>query len=173
MKINITLIRLEIKMLISKELANKMMEQVRNEFAAGLQYLAIAIYFEQDAMDNTAAFFYAQAEEEKEHAMKLLHYVVETGGDAELLPIPAPKVKITSAEGAFQAALDWEVEVTGQINALVDLARQQNDYLGRQFLNWFVNEQLEEVTTMEKYLAMVKKMGDKNIILLEHLIKRD
>ena len=65
------------------------------------------------------------------------------------------------------------MEVTGQINALVDLARQQNDYLARQFLGWFVDEQLEEVTTMEKYLAMVKKMGDRNVILLEHLIKRD
>ena len=77
-------------MLINQELAKKMMEQVRNEFAAGLQYLAIATYFEQDAMEHTAEFFYAQAEEEKEHAMKLLHYVVETGGEAELLPIPAP-----------------------------------------------------------------------------------
>lgn len=160
-------------MMIKPELAKKMMEQVRNEFAAGLQYLAIATYFEQDAMDNTAKFFYAQAEEEKEHAMKLLHYVVETGGVADLLPIPAPTAKITSAEAAFQAALNWEVEVTGQINALVDLAKKQNDYLAQNFLNWFVDEQLEEVTTMEKYLAMVKKMGDKNIILLEHLIKGD
>ncbi len=160
-------------MLINKDLAKKMMEQVRNEFGASFQYLAIATYFEQDAMDNTAKFFYAQAEEEKEHAMKLLHYVVETGGAADLLPVPAPSVKITSAEVAFQAALDWEVEVTGQINALVDLAIQQNDHLAQNFLKWFVDEQLEEVTTMEKNLAIVKKMGEKNIILLEHLIKRD
>ena len=65
-------------MLINPELAKKMIEQVRNEFAASLQYLAIAIYFEQEAMDNTAAFFYAQAEEENEHGMMLLRYVVET-----------------------------------------------------------------------------------------------
>ncbi len=160
-------------MMIKPELAKKMIEQVRNEFAAGLQYLAIAIYFEQEAMGNTAAFFYAQADEEKEHAMKLLRYVVETGGSAELLPIPGPGASIKSAEDAFQTSLNWETEVTGQINALMDMAKQQNDYLAQNFLQWFVNEQLEEVTTMEKYLNLVRKMGDHNIFMLEQLIKRE
>ncbi len=160
-------------MLIKPELAQKMIEQVRNEFAASLQYLAIAIYFEQEAMDNTAAFFYAQAAEENEHGMKLLRYVVETGGDAKLLLVPAPEAKIDSAEAAFQTSLNWEMEVTGQINALMTMAKQQNDYLAENFLQWFVDEQLEEVTTMEKYLSMVRKMGENNIFLLEHLIKRE
>jgi ferritin len=159
-------------MMIKPELAKKMIEQVRNEFAASLQYLATAIYFQQESMDNTAAFFYAQAAEENEHGMKLLHYVVETGGAAELLAIPAPVAKIKSAEDAFQTSLKWELEVTGQINALMDMAKLQNDYLAENFLQWFVNEQLEEVTTMEKFLNLVRKMGDKNIYMLEQLIKR-
>jgi ferritin len=158
-------------MMIKPELAKKLIEQVRNEFAASLQYLAIAIYFEQESMDNTAAFFYAQAAEENEHGMKLLHYVVETGGKAELLAIPAPVAQIKSAEDAFQTSLKWELEVTGQINSLMDMAKQQNDYLAENFLQWFVNEQLEEVTTMEKFLNLVRKMGDKNIYMLEQLIK--
>jgi ferritin len=157
--------------MIKPELAKKLIEQVRNEFAASLQYLAIAIYFEQESMDNTAAFFYAQAAEENEHGMKLLRYVVETGGNAELLAIPALVAKIKSAEDAFQTSLNWELEVTGQINALMDMAKQQNDYLAENFLQWFVNEQLEEVTTMEKLLNLVRKMGDKNIYMLEQLIK--
>jgi len=136
-------------MMIKPELAMKMIEQVRNELAASLQYLAIAIYFEQESMDNTAAFFYAQAQEENEHGMKLLRYVVETGGSVELLAIPAPVARINSAEDAFQTSLNWELEVTGQINALMDMAKLQNDYLAENFLQWFVNEQLEEVTTME------------------------
>lgn len=159
-------------MMIKPELAKKMIEQVRNEFAASLQYLAIAIYFEQESMDNTADFFYAQAQEENEHGMKLLGYVVETGGNAELLAIPAPVAKINSAEDAFQTSLNWELEVTGQINALMEMAKQQNDYLAENFLQWFVNEQLEEVTTMEKFLNLVRKMGEKNIYMLEQLIKR-
>ena len=160
-------------MSIKPELAQKMIEQVRNEFAASLQYLAIAIYFEQEAMDNTAAFFYAQAEEENEHGMKLLRYVVETGGDAKLLPIPGPVAKINSAEAAFQTSLNWELEVTGQINALMAMAKSQNDYLAENFLQWLVDEQLEEVTTMEKFLNLVRKMGDRNIFMLEQLIKRE
>jgi ferritin len=158
-------------MLIKKELANKMIEQVRNEFAASLQYLAIAIYFEKESMDNTAAFFYAQAQEENDHGMKLLRYVVETGGDVELMAVPAPVAKINSAEDAFKTSLNWELEVTGQINALMGMAKQQNDYIAESFLKWFVDEQLEEVTTMEKYLSLVRKMGTKNIYILEQLIK--
>jgi ferritin len=159
-------------MLIKQELADKIVEQVGNEFAASAQYLAIAVYFEQESMSQTAGFFYGQAEEEREHAMKLLKYVVETGGNVVLPAVPAPKAVIKSAEDAFQTSLNWELEVTGQINGLMDLAKKQNDYLAQNFLNWFVDEQLEEVTTMEKYLNLVRKMGDKNIFMLEGIIAR-
>ncbi|PKO14078.1 MAG: hypothetical protein CVU39_15975 [Chloroflexi bacterium HGW-Chloroflexi-10] len=159
-------------MLIKQELADKIVEQVGNEFAASAQYLAIAVYFDQEAMSQTAGFFYKQAEEEREHAMKLLKYVVETGGKVVLPAVSAPKAVIKSAEDAFQTSLNWELEVTGQINGLMDLAKKQNDYLAQNFLNWFVDEQLEEVTTMEKYLNLVRKMGDKNIFMLEGIIAR-
>jgi len=62
------------------------------------------------------------------------------------------------------------MEVTGQINGLMDLAKQQNDYLAQKFLDWFVEEQLEEVTTMEKFLTIVRKLGEKNIYMLESII---
>jgi len=157
-------------MLIKKELAAKIMQQVGNEFAASSQYLAIAVFFEQEAFGNTAKFFYKQAEEEKEHAMKLLKYVVETGGQVTIPAIPAPNAVIKTAEDAFVTSLNWEMEVTGQINGLMDLAKQQNDYLAQKFLDWFVEEQLEEVTTMEKFLTIVRKLGEKNIYMLESII---
>jgi ferritin len=160
-------------MLIKNELAAKMMEQVGNEFGAALQYLAIAIYFKQEAFDHTAEFFYKQADEEKEHGMKLLKYVVETGGEATVPAIPAPKAVVKTAEDAFKVSLAWETEVTGQINKLMDLAKQQNDYLAQKFLDWFVEEQLEEVTTMEKFLLIVRKLGNENVYLLENFIKHD
>lgn len=156
-------------MLIKKELANKMIEQVGNEFGASSQYLAIAVYFEKEALENTAAFFYQQAEEEREHGMKLLKYVVDAGGDVVIPAVAAPVMEIGSAEEAFQMSLNWELEVTGQINALMDMAKEQKDYLAQNFLNWFVNEQLEEVTTMDKYLTLVRKLGN-NIFYLENLI---
>ncbi len=159
-------------MLINQELASKMVQQVGNELAASSQYLAIAIYFEKEAFSNTAGFFYKQAEEEHEHAMKLLKYVVETGGEVKLPAIPAPTAVIKSPVDAFQTSLNWEIEVTGQINGLMALAKQQNDYLAQNFLNWFVNEQLEEVTTMEKFLQITQKLADRNIYMLESLISR-
>jgi len=157
-------------MLIKKELADKMIEQVGNEFGAAAQYLAIAVYFEQEAMENTASFFYTQSEEERAHGMKLLKYVVDAGGEVNIPAVAAPTMKIDSAEAAFQMSLNWELEVTGQINGLMDLAVKQSDYMAQNFLNWFVNEQLEEVTTMEKYLGLVRKMGDRNLFYLENLI---
>ncbi|OJX38175.1 MAG: hypothetical protein BGO78_09120 [Chloroflexi bacterium 44-23] len=157
-------------MLIKKELASKMMEQVGNELGASLQYLAIAVYFEQEAFSNTADFFYKQSAEEREHAMKLLKYVVETGGEVQIPAVPAPTASIKSPEDAFRTSLNWEVEVTAQINGLMDLAKEQKDYLAQNFLNWFVEEQLEEVTTMEKYLLIVRKLTDRNIYMLENII---
>lgn len=157
-------------MLIKKELADKMLEQVGNEFGAAAQYLAIAVYFDQESMENTAAFFYTQSEEEREHGLKLLKYVVDAGGEINIPAVAAPTMKVDSAEDAFQMSLNWELEVTDQINGLMDMAVKQNDYMAQNFLNWFVNEQLEEVTTMEKYLGLVRKMGDRNLFYLENLI---
>lgn len=157
-------------MLIKKELADKMIEQIGNEFGAAAQYLAIAVYFEQESMDNTAAFFYTQSEEERAHGMKLLKYVVEAGGDVQIPAVPAPSMEINSAEEAFQMSLNWELEVTQQINGLMQLAKDQNDFIAQNFLGWFVNEQLEEVSTMDKYLSIVRKLADKNIFYLENLI---
>jgi ferritin len=159
-------------MLIKPELAKKMNEQILNEFSAAIEYLAIANYFKKESLDKTADFFYKQAEEEKEHAMKFLHYVMETGGTVELPTIPAPKIVVRSAEQAFQAALDWETEVTSQVYALMELAKTQKDYMAENFLMWFVEEQLEEVTTMEKYLAMAQKLGEQRVFMLENFIER-
>lgn len=157
-------------MLIKQNLADKINEQIGNELAASLQYLAIAVYFEGESLSRTAGFFYKQAEEEHEHAMKLFKYLVETGVKVVLPTIPGPKKEVTSAEDAFKTSLDWEIEVTGQINTLMEIAVKNNDYLSQNFLNWFVNEQLEEVTTMEKYLALVRKMGPERVYMLESFI---
>ena len=128
-------------MMIKPELAMKMIEQVRNELAASLQYLAIAIYFEQESMDNTAAFFYAQAQEENEHGMKLLRYVVETGGSVELLAIPAPVARINSAEDAHFGHL--HKNISRKLPFLVNFLSpgfelrvyEARDALSHQFLN--------------------------------------
>jgi ferritin len=154
-------------MMISKNLADAINAQVGREFGASFQYVQIAAYFESEALDGLAKLFYKQADEERDHAMKLAHYVVETGAQLAIPAVEAPKVTFSSAEEAIQAALNWETEVTRQINNLMDIAVAEKDYLAREFLDWFVVEQLEEVTSMEKLLRIAQRAGERNIIMLE------
>ena len=157
-------------MLISENLAKAINAQVGREFGASFQYLQIAAYFDAHALDQTAKLFFEQAEEEKEHAMKLFRYVLEAGGEVKVPAVEAPKTDFASAEEAVALALKWETDVTRQINDLMDIAVSEKDYLGRQFLDWFVNEQLEEVTKMDKLLRVVRGVGERNIYMLEAYI---
>jgi bacterioferritin B len=156
--------------MISKQLADAINAQVGREFGASLQYICIANYFSAQALDKMAELFYKQADEERDHAMKLNKYVVEAGGDVHLPPVDAPKSTFSSAEEAVALALQWENDVTGQINNLMDIAVSEKDYLGRQFLDWFVNEQLEEVSSMERLLKVVQMAGERNLMMLEAYI---
>ena len=97
-------------------------EQIGHEFAAMLQYVTIATYFESEGLPRLAQHFYRQAEEEREHAMRFVRYVVETGGEVAIPAIPAVKSGFGSAEEAVQLSLDQELMVTRQINALMDQA---------------------------------------------------
>jgi ferritin len=159
-------------MLISKELESAMNAQIGAEFGASLQYINIATYFDADSFPQLAAFFYRQAEEETMHAMKFAHYIVEAGGQVRVPAVDEPKYDFQSAREAAQAALNWEVEVTRQINALMDLAIKQNDHIGQEFLRWFVSEQLEEVSTMDTLLTVVGRAGD-NLLWVEDYLARN
>jgi ferritin len=158
-------------MLISKELEQAINDQVGREFGASLQYFNTAAYFDADDLPELASFFYRQAEEEKEHALKLLRYVVDAGGEVRIPAVAGPRHDIASAEEAGQLALEWEVEVTNQINALMALAVSQNDYIAQDFLRWFVSEQLEEVSTMSTLLSVIRRAGD-NILRVEEFLAR-
>lgn len=159
-------------MLISKELESAMNAQIGREFGASMQYVNIATYFDSDNLPQLAAFFYRQADEEKMHAMKFVHYIVDAGGQVRVPAVAEPKFNFQSAEEAVQAALDWEIEVTKQINDLMDLAIKQNDHIGQDFLRWFVTEQLEEVSTMDTLLSVVGRAGD-NILWVEDFLARN
>ncbi len=159
-------------MLISKELEAAMNAQVGREFGASLQYVNIASYFDADSLPQLAAFFFRQADEEKMHAMKFVHYIVEAGGQVRVPSVDEPIYDFQSAKEAVQAALNWEVEVTKQINNLMDLAIEQKDHIGQDFLRWFVAEQLEEVSTMDTLLAVVDRAGS-NMLWVEDFLARN
>ena len=154
-------------MLISPKLAKAFNEQIGHELGASLQYISIAAHFYQRSLTLMAKLFADQADEERQHAMKFVKYLQDTSGGLQIPSIPAPTPTFASAEEAVQAALNWERDVTKQITSLMDLAIKENDYLAQSFLQWFIDEQLEEVVKMERILSVVKQSGEKNLLMVE------
>ncbi|MCA1560109.1 MAG: ferritin [Acidobacteria bacterium] len=154
-------------MLISRQLADAFNAQIGHEFGASLQYVSIAAHFTRRQLTLLAKLFSDQADEERQHALKFVRYLLDTKGDLRIPAIPAPSPTFASAEDAVQAALTWEQEVTRQITALMDLAVKQNDYLAQSFLQWFIDEQLEEVVKMDRLLSVIRQSGEKNLLMVE------
>ncbi|HYT76178.1 MAG TPA: ferritin [Vicinamibacterales bacterium] len=154
-------------MLISKELAKAFNEQIGHEFGASMQYVSIAAHFTRSKLTLLAKLFIEQADEEKQHAMKFVQYLLDTQGELKIPAIPAPTAAFATAEAAAKAALDWEMEVTRQITELMELAVKQRDYLAQSFLQWFVDEQLEEVVKMDRLLTVIRQSGEKNLLMVE------
>lgn len=159
-------------MLIKKELEDLMNAQIGNEMGASLQYINIATYFETEDLPTLAAFFYRQADEERMHAMKFVHYIAEAGGHVSIPSVNGPKTSFASAEEAVKLSLDWELEVTNQINNLMNVAIELKDHIGQDFLRWFVTEQLEEVSTMSTLLRTVQRAGS-NLLWVEDFLTRN
>jgi len=154
-------------MLISKDLNDAINEQVGHELHASHQYVNIAAYFESIPLKKLAEMFYKQGEEERGHAMKFMEYVVDAGGEVRIPAVAAPQSAFKTVEEAVRLSLDWELEVTRRINALMDIAVTQKDYMAQDMLRWFVTEQLEEVSTMDNLLKLVKLTGERNLIMIE------
>jgi ferritin len=153
--------------LISPELAKAFNAQIGHEFGASMQYVSIAAHFSSRQLTLLSKIFMDQAEEERQHAMKFVKYLLDTKGGLKIPAIPAPTPAFDSAEAAVQAALNWEQEVTRQITALMETAVKQSDYLAQSFLQWFIDEQLEEVVKMERLLSVIKQSGEKNLLMVE------
>ncbi len=158
-------------MLTSQKVVDAINEQIGYEFSASLQYFAIASHFAADALPQLSQHFFRQAEEEKGHALRFIKYVVDAGGRVEIPGIDAPKSKFKTARDAVKLSLDQEVHVTKQINALVDLARKENDHITINFLQWFLTEQLEEVSSMDNLLKIIQRAGNDLLQADEYLAR--
>jgi bacterioferritin B len=157
-------------MLISTALTMALNEQIGHEFGASLQYVAMAAYFDRENLPVFARHFFRQADEERDHAMRIVHFVLDAGGHVAIPAIPAGTQTFSSVEEAVRLALEWELTVTQQINGLVDHAIRENNHLAKTFLDWFVTEQLEEVASMERLLGMVRRAGESGLLLVEHYL---
>jgi ferritin len=160
-------------MLITAKINAAINEQIGSEFAASLQYVAIAAYFGADGLERLQARFLAQAAEERDHALKFLQFVLDAGGKVEIPALPAPRSAFKNVEDAVRASLDWENTVTQQVYRLMDLAVKESNYITQNFLGWFLTEQLEEVSSMENLLKLVQRLGEKNLVYLESHLARE
>ena len=159
--------------LISDTMNAALNQQIGNELSASMQYIAIAAYFDAEDLLELARHFYRQSEEERTHALRFVKYVVEAGGAVEMGAIPQPQNRFSLAEEAIQKALDGEITVTRQINALVDLALRETDHITNNFLQWFVTEQLEEVSSTSTLLKIVQRAGENNLLMVEEYLVRN
>jgi ferritin len=159
-------------MIIKEKLIEAMNAQIESEFTASAQYVAVAVYFDEQTLPELAQFFYRQSEEEREHAMKFIHFMLETGAKPIIPATPQLRNEFDSAADAVQYALDQEMKVTEEINHLVSLAVAEGDHTSNNFLQWFVTEQVEEVDTMSALLQTIKHAGD-NLLWVEDYVRRN
>jgi ferritin len=135
-------------------------EQVANEFAASQQYVANAVYYDAQTLPRLATFFYAQAVEERNHAMMMVRYLLDSDAHVAIPGVAAPETSFADVVAPIALALEQEKRVSDQIAALTGVAREESDYLSEQFVQWFLKEQIEEVATMSSLLAVVQRSAE-------------
>ena len=146
--------------------------QIGNELGAHNQYLAVAVHFDALTMPRMAAFFYAQALEERAHAMMMVQYLLDTDADVTIPGVDAPESAFADVVAPLELALAQEKRVTEQINTLLRIAREENDFASEQFMQWFIKEQVEEVAKMSDLLAVVSHNRD-DIEDIEEYVARE
>jgi bacterioferritin B len=134
-------------------------EQIGHEFAAHQQYVACAVYYDSETLPQLARFFYRQALEERDHAMMMVQYLLDSDEPVQIPGVSAPRVDFADIVAPVSLALDQERRVSEQINALAAVARNAGDYTSEQFMQWFIKEQVEEVATMSDLLRVVERSG--------------
>ncbi|BBW99813.1 ferritin BfrB [Mycolicibacterium moriokaense] len=147
-------------------------EQIRSEFGAAQQYIAMAVYFDADDLPQLAKHFYAQAVEERNHAMMLVQYLLDRDVHVEIPGVDEVCNSFATPRDALAMALDLERTVTEQVSRLAGVARDEGDYLGEQFMQWFLAEQVEEVARMTTLVRIADRAGA-NLFHLEDFIARE
>jgi ferritin len=147
-------------------------EQIAREFAASQQYVAIAVYFDAETLPQLAAHFHRQAVEERNHAMMIVQYLLDSGEVVRVPGVEAPQTEFGDVVSPVALALEQERSVTEQIVDLARLARDEGDLVGEQFLHWFLQEQREEVSSMSELLSVVERANASNILLAEEYLVR-
>jgi bacterioferritin B len=146
--------------------------QIGHEFFASQQYVAIAVWYDQQALPQLAGHFYAQAVEERNHAMMIVQYLMDREADVVIPGVPAVRNEFANVVEPLELALAQERTVTQQFEILISQARDERDFLAEQFMHWFLKEQVEEVSSMATLLQVATRVGA-NVMLLEDYLARE
>ncbi|MFL5781111.1 MAG: ferritin [Thermoleophilaceae bacterium] len=146
-------------------------EQIANEFAAAQQYIAIAVAYEDQTLPRLAQFFYAQALEERNHALMMVRYLLDVDARVEIPGVDAPQLEFIDCVAPVALALEQERRVGEEIFNLMKVAREDGDYASEQFIQWFVKEQVEEVASMSSLHDVVKRAKDQPLLAEDYLAR--
>ena len=142
--------------MLDVKLLEMLNNQVNAEMASGYLYLSMATYFEEQDLPGFANSLRVHAEEELEHAMRFCDYIIRKGGRVTLLAIEEPKNEWNSTLEVYEEILAHEELVTSLINDIADLAIELKDHATNQFIQWFIEEQVEEEELAHEDLRKVK-----------------
>lgn len=147
-------------------------EQIQHEFNAHQQYIALAVWFDAEDLPRLASHFYRQALEERNHAMMIVRYLLDQDIAVAIPGVDPVRNEFFEAKELIRLALDQEREVTRQFVNLAKVAQDEGDYIGEQFLQWFLKEQVEEVSSMSTLLTVVERAGG-NLFDVENFLARE
>jgi ferritin len=142
--------------MIKKEVSDAINEQINAESYSAYLYLSMAAYFESFGLPGFAQWMKVQYQEETAHAFRFFNYLAGRGGRVILKPIAQVPVEFAGIVDAFEKTLQHEMHVTSLIDHLMDVAVKAGDHASQSFLKWFVDEQVEEESNVEKILNNLK-----------------
>jgi ferritin len=155
----------------SERFVDALNAQIGREFAAAHQYYAIATYYAAETFPRLAAFFQAQSDEERGHATKMVGYLVDRDAEVRLSGIDAPKTEFADHVEPIRLALEQERQVTVRISELFEIARETRDFQSEHFIQWFLEEQVEEEASMSEVLAVAERTRESPMLLEEYLAR--
>ena len=153
--------------MLSKKIETILNNQILKEGYSSNLYLAMGSWAENEGFKGIAEWLYAQSEEERLHMKKFIAYINERDGKAIIPAFEKPKLKIKSAKTLFEAVLEHEYFITASINEIVALTMQEKDFSSYNWIQWFVNEQIEEESNVKTILDKLKLVGESNLYLFD------
>ncbi len=138
----------------------KLQAQIKKEASSSQLYLSMASWADMKGFSGAAEFLYHHSDEEREHMLKLIRFVNERGGHAEIPALSSPQKDFDSFQSVFKSILDHERKVTESINDIITACLKENDHSTNNFMQWYISEQMEEEQLANSILDKLKMIGD-------------